>query len=383
MDALLTTTDLTRLGAAADALLSPMAGSSTAAWRAGVAAAMRELFRVDNALFVTSAGERPRFYCDTMTRAQLARFEPLTRTDPREGRLRAVDTLVDAWFQQRAAQGVEVYNEPLNDRMLGGQLHRSTIVNDAVRPGGLHDFLGFMTHTPGGDLMLFMGYERRGRSPFGPERELAVLQALLPAFRAGHAALVRFGAQRTALGATLDQLDEALLVLGPDGRTIHRSPALGRLLGLEPEREQVEAALMAAGRALTGGAPAAGALARVEQRLATAAGRYVVRAARLPAEVLGEPGGVLVTLDREAAGAGPQTEAAAAALAPRFGLTPREAEVAAALARRLTNAELARALGISPHTAERHTERVLGKLGVRSRHDVARCLAGAEPARAA
>jgi hypothetical protein len=36
-----------------------------------------------------------------------------------------------------------------------------------------------------------------------------------------------------------------------------------------------------------------------------------------------------------------------------------------------TNAELARALGTSPHTAERHTERVLARLGVRSRHDVA------------
>jgi DNA-binding CsgD family transcriptional regulator len=59
------------------------------------------------------------------------------------------------------------------------------------------------------------------------------------------------------------------------------------------------------------------------------------------------------------------------ALTTSFGLTQREAEVAEALARRLTNAEIARALGISPHTAERHTERVLAKLGVRSRQEVA------------
>ena len=51
-------------------------------------------------------------------------------------------------------------------------------------------------------------------------------------------------------------------------------------------------------------------------------------------------------------------------------LTAREREVAALLAARRTNAEVAAALGVSEHTARHHTERVLRKLGVRSRRDV-------------
>jgi len=57
-------------------------------------------------------------------------------------------------------------------------------------------------------------------------------------------------------------------------------------------------------------------------------------------------------------------------LAGRFGLSPREAQVALLLAERRSNTEIASALGISPHTAKRHTERVLGKLGVSTRRAV-------------
>jgi DNA-binding CsgD family transcriptional regulator len=51
-------------------------------------------------------------------------------------------------------------------------------------------------------------------------------------------------------------------------------------------------------------------------------------------------------------------------------LTPREREVAALLAARRTNGEIAAALGVSPHTARHHTERVLRKYGVSSRRRV-------------
>lgn len=53
-----------------------------------------------------------------------------------------------------------------------------------------------------------------------------------------------------------------------------------------------------------------------------------------------------------------------------FGLTARESRVAYLLARRRSNAEIAHALHISPHTARRHTENVMHKLNVRSRYDV-------------
>lgn len=54
----------------------------------------------------------------------------------------------------------------------------------------------------------------------------------------------------------------------------------------------------------------------------------------------------------------------------RFGLTAREAEVALMLAERKSNKEIARELLVTEHTARRHTERVLQKLGINSRTDV-------------
>ena len=68
-------------------------------------------------------------------------------------------------------------------------------------------------------------------------------------------------------------------------------------------------------------------------------------------------------------------------LGARYQLTPRETEVARLLAVGKSNAEIAAALSISEHTARRHTEQVLSKLGVRSRAAVAPLFAevAAEP----
>ena len=59
--------------------------------------------------------------------------------------------------------------------------------------------------------------------------------------------------------------------------------------------------------------------------------------------------------------------ATARVLREKCGLTPRELEVARLLMSGGSNAEIADTLGISPYTARHHTERILGKLGVRSR----------------
>ena len=59
------------------------------------------------------------------------------------------------------------------------------------------------------------------------------------------------------------------------------------------------------------------------------------------------------------------------ALRRAFGLTTREAQVACLLAERRSNREIGEMLGVTVHTVRRHTERVLAKLEVRSRRDVA------------
>jgi DNA-binding CsgD family transcriptional regulator len=60
-------------------------------------------------------------------------------------------------------------------------------------------------------------------------------------------------------------------------------------------------------------------------------------------------------------------------------LTPREREVAALVATGLSNKEIAAKLVISERTAEGHVERILGKLGFRSRAQIASWQAGGDP----
>lgn len=60
-----------------------------------------------------------------------------------------------------------------------------------------------------------------------------------------------------------------------------------------------------------------------------------------------------------------------AELRERYGLTARQAEVARLLARGRSNREIANRLGISPHTARHHAQRVLEKVGAPSRKPLA------------
>jgi DNA-binding NarL/FixJ family response regulator len=62
-----------------------------------------------------------------------------------------------------------------------------------------------------------------------------------------------------------------------------------------------------------------------------------------------------------------QPAPAAVNLHIEYGMTPREVEVALLLSEGCSNRTIAHRLGISPHTARHHTQRVLIKLGVHSR----------------
>jgi DNA-binding NarL/FixJ family response regulator len=96
-------------------------------------------------------------------------------------------------------------------------------------------------------------------------------------------------------------------------------------------------------------------------------------------ELLGsDPGTVHAALQRLAI-----TSAPAVFLREHYRLTNREVDVAHLLALGKSNGEIADALSISEHTCRHHTERVLTKLGVRSRAAVASKLRGMAEASAA
>jgi two-component system response regulator DesR len=57
---------------------------------------------------------------------------------------------------------------------------------------------------------------------------------------------------------------------------------------------------------------------------------------------------------------------------PRVGLTRREREIVALMARGSTNGEIAGTLHLSPHTVKDHASAVYRKLGVRNRAEAVR-----------
>lgn len=90
---------------------------------------------------------------------------------------------------------------------------------------------------------------------------------------------------------------------------------------------------------------------------------------RLPAALLGAGGGRRSTPITRPSRPGAADRA-------RIDLTRRESDVAHLLARGERNAQIAAILRISPHTARRHTETVMLKLGVHSRAAVGAALRG-------
>lgn len=97
-----------------------------------------------------------------------------------------------------------------------------------------------------------------------------------------------------------------------------------------------------------------------------AAGAVRCRACAVPLPAAKRtPATVVVTIERAPDRLPPIPE-----LRRWFDLTRREAEVALLLAKRRTNREIARDLGVKHFTARRHTEKVLMKLGLRSRTEV-------------
>jgi len=201
-------------------------------------------------------------------------------------------------------------------------------------------------------------------------RSRALMRFLLPAFRAGIRTYLRLASDRSLLGAVLDAGGKRLLLCDEKGEPVHASAALERTLAADPERPAIERTMQRLARSTAelrrnGKTAVRGLGENGERVLATVRGRY-----RLYASLAGHtspgPSGVLVFLEplfRE-----PLRDPE---LRERYGLSTQEIRVARLIARGLRNDAVARRLRISPHTARRHTERVLDKLGIASRAQVA------------
>lgn len=387
----LTDDDARRLGAAAEALLAPVTAGDGEAWWNACEGPIRMLFPHANVVFtLPAAAARP---VDAPERADAAaprEREEHSATYLRTGLFVVDDPALEGWLAHRRVQRIGLWGDERNDQCLRRDRPdwRCTSVwyDDGLLDARLYDLVGMSPDLAIGEMLVTLGYVRPGLGACEHASDMAMLGLLLPALRAAHHALETSRAPPRALRATLDAAGAALIAIGADGRELHRTTAVERALGADPARARLLATVAEMARelrhrregvrrtGLRGHTPP-----EVTRTVVTAVARYILRGAHADERLWGAPGVATVSLEATPttpAIALPTRSELAEALRAR-GLTRREAEVAHLLAQRLTNNELGAALGVSPHTAKRHTERVLAKLALHSRRELAAALSGA------
>jgi DNA-binding CsgD family transcriptional regulator len=180
-----------------------------------------------------------------------------------------------------------------------------------------------------------------------------------------------------ALLATLESMSDALELHGSRGGV--RRIRVDDVLAGDPRGDQVRAEIRAIVDSMRAAKPSQqrpGTRARAQTRLVvTPLNRYRLRGMVFTPGFGGVTWSIVVAIDQFG------SVRSLNELIMRFQFTRREAQAATLLVERRSNAEIARVLGISEHTARHHTERVMRKLGVTSRRDAARVIVEGRPSR--
>ena len=157
--------------------------------------------------------------------------------------------------------------------------------------------------------------------------------------------------------AVADASRDGVILRDADGQSLYRNPVAVDLLARTADRIALEAAI----EQVAIDAERCGELSQLELK------GFAIRATshHCAHDCL-----TVITIRAETNG---QDEAE---LRARFGFSRREAQVAALLARRVTDAEIASELGISWHTVRSHVERVFRILGCQNRRQAAGRLNG-------
>ena len=370
----LSTKELKQLQAALTILVSPLDFESVSEWRTAARHAIAPLVHAETAVsFLPIPGEVP-YQADRQISLALY-AEHFHVDDLTISYARAHGSHAFNWQSMRAW-----YEHP--DR--AAWLH-SEFLNDWVRPQRLCQPCGLIAvRSPdeapdllfpqwSGIIGLWFYRDRETEPPVMGDHALGILQLLLPAFEGGVHLVLRCHHQRLQTTHLLDAMGEGAMLLDRQARVIHQNVALRHFLASTYDARAIEAACVRAGRNVLDLAVRGRAKSRPQQiagpraqTIPTSRGACQLRTTLLRSETLGTGPMALVVLERS----GPQP------LSPRelqdqFQLTTREIAVSRLLAEGHKNSQVAQLLGISIHTARRHAERVLSKLGVHSRAAVA------------
>lgn len=252
-----------------------------------------------------------------------------------EGYFLFADEELESVNRLRRSSGSGVYHEA----RLGPRdfIESTTFFREAFAPAGMTCATGLSARLPVGEAVFAFNVEESG-DPEQESRSDAMLGLLLPAFEAGFAALYDQSVDQDAIAPTLQALPFPAAIVAADGLVVFAN---------ELAQRAPETLGIAAMAAPDGALPAGGQVFRMPGP--------VLEGKRPSQIVIALPDGQEISI-----------EAAAA----HFRLTPRQIEVARMMLRGLTDKQIAGSLGISLHTARRHAETVLDRMGVSSRAGV-------------
>ncbi len=357
----LSSTDIAAVNAISRTLSAPLDFDGLDAWRAAANRQLRELIGSDSAGFLLATSHELPMFSEDHPPAVLRQFLELTPPPLSDG-----TPIWQRMIEMGATSLATAYGDELPD-YLG-----SAYYNDYAHPGGAVDTLAVSVRIdpvhgcPHPVASIHLWNDRHRERAFG-EREIGLVSLLLPALQAGVDGWLRFGSQGTTLLRMLDDLGQAVLACDVEGRVTHETPALSRMLEQDPAADCVRRMMALVARRVATGDVAGTAANSTDLRTGMAS--YRMHACRYRGGPNGEPL-VLVAVQRA-----PEAGRSRSQLFSQFGLTPGESRVAQLLADGARNAAIAAELGISEHTARRHTERILSKLGAHSRAEAAARLA--------
>ena len=359
----LSDSELARVRSLQQVLLRPLDHASVDAWRKAVNRTLRDVFASDAAMFQLDLEGVSLQYSEEFDPADTGEY---------------VEELMPRFALKRRMYGRALERRAGNRSILWGEhlewLYGSEYFNDLVRRMRAFDPLWVAAPLAGAryPAMLHTYHDRRRTSGFFDAADVTLMKVLQPALEAGVRAVARMAASRACLTAAFDERRDGTLVLDSDGVLLHRSPSLTRLARTRRTEEDLVGAARGMAKAMSSADAGAVLDARHASRtVSTRSGEY-----RLGAVLLGEgtftPGrAILVSVT-----SGESPLPTPGQVRERFGLTPRQAEVALLLARRRTNPEIAQELCVSEHTVRSHAEAVMGRLGLGDRRAIRSKLTG-------
>jgi DNA-binding CsgD family transcriptional regulator len=362
-DLRLNISELQQLRALLRDLLAPRVWGRSEQWSQSVLRGVQALTGSDKAILVVRTSKGPVAHGVGVSRdvisMYLNQFSSLDRS-----RMALQEHGVEAWS--------------LDQLWPPGELERSEYIRSFAGPNGLHSTIGATLHlsNPRAEISLVL-HKNWPESPAETARRLEMLGLLLEPMRAGFGMDLSATDQSSGLSSVMNVTGQALALYAMDGRELVQNPVMRRVLSQDPEREVVREHLRSVVKSVLASLDAQGPsgesgghkLDGTRREVATSQAAYRLRGNLVGRNTCGHGTAVLVSLDRVAF-----EIPAPDSIRTRFGLTVRELQVASLLMHRLSNAEIARMLSISPHTARHHTENVLAKVGVRSREALRRAV---------